>query len=193
MGQKIHPRASASATSTTGSRTGSTKGFADYLNEDLVIRSHIEEALARRAVRDHDREGVRRDRGRHLHGRPGIVIGKSGSEVDALRRAPQAHGQARQGEHQGDQATRARRQARRAVDRRAASEPSRLPTRDEARAHLGDALRSKGSEGPGLRPARRRRDGADRGVLRRAGPLHTLRLTSTTGSPRRGRPPAESA
>ena len=115
--------------------------------------------------------------------RPGIVIGKSGTEVDALRkRAPQAHRQAGQGQHQGDQAPRARRQAGRPVDRRAAAEPGRLPPRDEARPDLRDALRRQGREGPGLRPPRRRRDGAHRGLFRRpraaahAARRHRLRL-----------------
>ena len=185
MGQKIHPE---------GFRVGyihdwksnwfNERDFADYLNEDLVIRSHIEDKLSHAGLSEITIvKGSGEIEVDISTARPGIVIGKSGSEVDALRRElHKLTGQARQGQHQGDQATRARRQARRPVDRRAAPEPRRLPTRDEARAHLGDALRRKGSEGPGLRPARRRRDGADRGVLRRPRPAphparrHRLRV-----------------
>ena len=115
--------------------------------------------------------------------RPGIVIGKSGSEVDALRKELHKHDrQGRQGQHPRDQAPGARREARRPVDRRAAAEPRRLPARDEARAHQRHALRRQGREDPGLRPPRRGRDGAHRGLLRRpraaahAPRRHRLRL-----------------
>src|SRR6476661_8122850 len=76
MGQKIHPG---------GFRVGyiqdwksnwfEEKDFSDVLNEDLKIRDHIENKLAH--------GGLAVD----IHtARPGIVIGKSGSEVDALRK-----------------------------------------------------------------------------------------------------------
>jgi small subunit ribosomal protein S3 len=87
MGQKIHPG---------GFRVGyiqdwksnwfDEKDFADVLNEDLEIREHIEGKLAHAGLSDITIE-------RHgeiavdIHtARPGIVIGKSGSEVDALRK-----------------------------------------------------------------------------------------------------------
>ena len=73
--------------------------------------------------------------------RPGIVIGKSGVEVDALRKEVHAlTTEERPHQHQRDQAPRARREARRAVDRRAAAEPRLVPPRDEALARLGDPL-----------------------------------------------------
>ena len=87
MGQKIHPG---------GFRVGyiqdwksnwfDEKDFADILNEDLKIREHIEGKLAHAGLSNITIE-------RHgeiavdIHtARPGIVIGKSGSEVDALRK-----------------------------------------------------------------------------------------------------------
>ena len=87
MGQKIHPG---------GFRVGyiqdwksnwfEEKDFADVLNEDLEIREHIENKLAHAGLSNITIE-------RHgeiavdIHtARPGIVIGKSGSEVDALRK-----------------------------------------------------------------------------------------------------------
>jgi len=87
MGQKIHPG---------GFRVGyiqdwksnwfEEKDFSDILNEDLKIREHIENKLAHAGLSDITIE-------RHgeiavdIHtARPGIVIGKSGSEVDALRK-----------------------------------------------------------------------------------------------------------
>ena len=88
MGQKIHPG---------GFRVGyihpwksnwfDEKGFADVLAEDRSIRSHIEGKLAHAGLSDIE---IRKQRGEvtvDIHtARPGIVIGKSGSEVDALRK-----------------------------------------------------------------------------------------------------------
>ena len=87
MGQKIHP---------TGFRVGyihdwksnwfDEKNFADVLSEDLAIRDHIVGKLSHAGLSDItiERRGeVTVD----IHtARPGIVIGKSGSEVDALRK-----------------------------------------------------------------------------------------------------------
>ena len=185
MGQKINP---------TGFRVGyihdwksnwfNEREFSDYLMEDIKIREHIENKLSHAGLSaDHDREGLGRDRGRHLH-RPARDRDRQVRQRGRrpAQGAPQDHRPPGQGEHQGDQAARARRQARRPVDRRAAPEPRRLPPRDEARAHLRDALRRKGRQGAGLRAPRRRRDGAHRGLLRRpraaahAARRHRLRL-----------------
>ena len=87
MGQKIHPE---------GFRVGyihdwksnwfEEKNFADVLSEDLAIRDHIVGKLSHAGLSDItiERRGeVTVD----IHtARPGIVIGKSGSEVDALRK-----------------------------------------------------------------------------------------------------------
>src|SRR5947207_14521961 len=87
MGQKSHPE---------GFRVGyihdwkahwfNDRDFADLLLEDIKIREHIEGKLAHAGLSDItiERRGeVTVD----IHtARPGIVIGKSGSEVDALRR-----------------------------------------------------------------------------------------------------------
>jgi small subunit ribosomal protein S3 len=88
MGQKIHPG---------GFRVGyihdwksnwfDEKGFADVLQEDLRIREHIEEKLAHAGLSSITIER-RGEVAVDIHtARPGIVIGKSGSEVDALRKA----------------------------------------------------------------------------------------------------------
>ncbi len=87
MGQKIHPG---------GFRVGyiqdwksnwfDEKGFADVLEEDLGIRAHIEGKLAHAGLSDITIER-RGEVSVDIHtARPGIVIGKSGSEVDALRK-----------------------------------------------------------------------------------------------------------
>ena len=168
MGQKIHPG---------GFRVGyiqdwksnwfDEKGFADVLEEDLKIRTHIEGKLAHAGLSSITIER-RGEVSVDIHtARPGIVIGKSGSEVDALRK--ELH------KLTGKPVKVNIREVKRPeptpngrpVDRRAAAEPGRLPPRDEARADLRHALRRQGREGPGLRAPRRRRDGAHRGLLRR--------------------------
>ena len=89
MGQKVHPG---------GMRVGvihdwksnwwtGTKEFADYLIEDVKIREHIYGKLAHAGLSDilikKDKQRITID---IYTARPGIVIGKSGVEVDALRR-----------------------------------------------------------------------------------------------------------
>jgi small subunit ribosomal protein S3 len=63
------------------------KHFSDYLIEDIQIRNHITNKLAHAGLSDIT---IRKDAAEvevNIHtARPGIVIGKSGSEVDALRR-----------------------------------------------------------------------------------------------------------
>jgi len=88
VGQKIHPE---------GFRVGyiqdwkstwfNEKEFSNYLLEDIAIRDHIEGKLAHAGLSDIT---IRKDANEvevNIHtARPGIVIGKSGSEVDALRK-----------------------------------------------------------------------------------------------------------
>jgi small subunit ribosomal protein S3 len=65
----------------------SEKNFSDFLIEDVRIRDHITNKLAHAGLSDIT---IRKDAAEvevNIHtARPGIVIGKSGSEVDALRR-----------------------------------------------------------------------------------------------------------
>ena len=88
MGQKVHPE---------GFRVGyihdwksnwfNQREFADYLLEDLNIRDHIETRLSHAGLSDITIVKQRGEITVDIHtARPGIVIGKSGSEVDALRR-----------------------------------------------------------------------------------------------------------
>ena len=88
MGQKIHPE---------GFRVGyihdwkstwfNEREFSDYLLEDVAIREHIENKLAHAGLSDITIVKQRGEVTVDIHtARPGIVIGKSGSEVDALRR-----------------------------------------------------------------------------------------------------------
>jgi small subunit ribosomal protein S3 len=88
MGQKIHP---------TGFRVGyihdwkstwfNKREYSDYLLEDMAIRDHIEGKLAHAGLSGIEITKQRGEIEIDIHtARPGIVIGKSGSEVDALRR-----------------------------------------------------------------------------------------------------------
>jgi small subunit ribosomal protein S3 len=64
-----------------------SRNFAEYLAEDVRIREYITEKLSHAGLSEIT---IRKDSGElevNIHtARPGIVIGKSGSEVDALRR-----------------------------------------------------------------------------------------------------------
>ena len=88
MGQKVHPE---------GMRLGiihdwkahwyTEKHYADFLREDLAIRKHIRRKMGHAGLSD---IVIRKDTNKIIidiwTARPGIVIGKSGAEVDALRR-----------------------------------------------------------------------------------------------------------
>ena len=127
MGQKVHPgglRVGVIHDWKSNWYTGK-KEFADYILEDVRIREHITGKLSHAGLSD---ILIRKDKQRITvdiyTARPGIVIGKSGVEVDALRKELHAiTGKTRPHQHQRDQAPRARRAARRPVDRRAAAEP----------------------------------------------------------------------
>jgi small subunit ribosomal protein S3 len=88
MGQKVHPE---------GLRVGyihdwksnwfNEKHFSDYLHEDTLIRNHIVGRLSHAGLSDITIRKNATEVEVNIHtARPGIVIGKSGSEVDQLRR-----------------------------------------------------------------------------------------------------------
>ena len=88
MGQKVHPEAMrVGYIHDWKSNWFSERHFADYLAEDVRIREHITNKLAHAGLSSIT---IRKDTNElevNIHtARPGIVIGKSGSEVDALRR-----------------------------------------------------------------------------------------------------------
>ena len=88
MGQKIHPEILRVGYIHNWSSTWfNERHFADYLLEDVKIREHIEGKLSHAGL---SAITIRKDANEvevNIHtARPGIVIGKSGSEVDALRR-----------------------------------------------------------------------------------------------------------
>ena len=89
MGQKVNP---------TGLRIGVIKdwqsrwyadeNYADLLHEDIKIREYLEKRLETAAVSSIEIERAANRINITIHtGKPGMVIGKGGSEVEALRNA----------------------------------------------------------------------------------------------------------
>jgi small subunit ribosomal protein S3 len=88
MGQKVHPEAMrVGYIHDWKSNWFNERNFAEYLAEDVRIREHIVAKLSHAGLSDIT---IRKDANElevNIHtARPGIVIGKSGTEVDALRR-----------------------------------------------------------------------------------------------------------
>lgn len=89
MGNKINP---------TGLRVGvirdwesrwyADKEYADLLHEDIKIREYLEQRLSMAAVSSIEIERAAKRVNITIHtGKPGMVIGKGGSEVEALRKS----------------------------------------------------------------------------------------------------------
>lgn len=89
MGQKVNP---------TGLRIGvikdweskwyAGKDYADLLHEDIKIREYLENRLSTAAVSSIEIERAANRVNVTIHtGKPGMVIGKGGSEVEALRKS----------------------------------------------------------------------------------------------------------
>ncbi|MCM3744818.1 30S ribosomal protein S3 [Sporosarcina luteola] len=89
MGQKVHPN---------GLRVGiirdwdskwyAEKDYANLLHEDLKIREYIEKRLVEAAVSKVEIERAAKRVNITIHtAKPGMVIGKGGSEVEALRKS----------------------------------------------------------------------------------------------------------
>lgn len=89
MGQKINP---------TGLRIGvikdwdarwyAEKDYADKLHEDIAIREYIQSTLSDASVSQIEIERAANKVNVNIHtAKPGMVIGKGGSEVDALRKS----------------------------------------------------------------------------------------------------------
>ena len=88
MGQKVHPESMRVGYIHDWKSTWfSEKEFSDYLLEDIGIRQHIDNKLAHAGLSDITIRKNKSEVEVNIHtARPGIVIGKSGSEVDALRK-----------------------------------------------------------------------------------------------------------
>ncbi len=88
MGQKVHPESiRVGYIHDWKSNWFNEKNFADYLHEDTRIREHIVRRLSHAGLSDITIRKSANEVEVNIHtARPGIVIGKSGSEVDQLRR-----------------------------------------------------------------------------------------------------------
>jgi small subunit ribosomal protein S3 len=88
MGQKVHPESiRVGYIHDWKSNWFSERHFADYLAEDIRIRKHIVDRLAHAGLSEITIRKNANELEVNIHtARPGIVIGKSGAEVDALRR-----------------------------------------------------------------------------------------------------------
>jgi len=87
MGQKVHPRGlRIGIIENWRSRWFTSKGFDKILHEDIELRKFLEKKLERAAISrvEIERAGDRVKVDIHT-ARPGIVIGKRGSEVEILR------------------------------------------------------------------------------------------------------------
>lgn len=87
MGQKVHPYSfRLGITTDWKSKWFSTKEYVDFVNEDWRIREYLRNELTRGAV---SRVDIERTRDRlivDIHtARPGVVIGRKGSEAERLR------------------------------------------------------------------------------------------------------------
>jgi small subunit ribosomal protein S3 len=89
MGQKTHPYSFRLGISTDWkSRWFSTKEYVDFVNEDWKIRDYLRSELVRGAVSRIDIERTRDRLIVDIHtARPGVVIGRKGSEAERLRGA----------------------------------------------------------------------------------------------------------
>ena len=94
MGQKVHPEGFRLGVKRKGERVEhksswySDRDFADLLGEDLKIRAHIEKRLRRAGIANITirKAAEQGEIAVDIYtARPGIVIGKGGSEVDSLR------------------------------------------------------------------------------------------------------------
>ena len=89
MGRKVHPEAFRVGYIHDWKATWfNEREFSDYLLEDIHIREHIQNRLAHAGLSDITIKKNTSEVEVNINtARPGIVIGKSGTEVDALRRA----------------------------------------------------------------------------------------------------------
>ena len=92
MGQKVHPIGFRLGTTRTwGSRWFAKKGYANLLHEDAKIRRHIKETLYHAGISRIELERSANRAQITIHtARPGIIIGRKGSEVEKLKNELQA-------------------------------------------------------------------------------------------------------
>ena len=87
MGQKVHPYGfRLGYTKTWLSRWYAEKDYADLLHEDLALRDLLKQRLSHGGISKVEIERAANKLRIHIHtSRPGIIIGRKGSEVDKLK------------------------------------------------------------------------------------------------------------
>ena len=186
MGQKVHPESMrVGYIHDWQSNWFNERNFAEYLAEDVKIREHIvAQAGARRPVGHHDPQGRQRGRGQHPHRAPR----HRDRQVRQPRSTPCASDLHRMTRKQIKvnilEIKRPELDAKLVAQSIAEQLQNRVAFRRAMKRALDQrhALGRQGRQGPGVRPPRRRGDGAHRGLLRRARPAahdarrHRLRL-----------------
>ncbi len=88
MGQKTHPIGNRlGIVKTWNSRWYAKKAYSDFLHEDLAIRKFLKERLFHAGVPNIEIERAGQNMRVIIHtARPGIIIGKKGTEVEKLRK-----------------------------------------------------------------------------------------------------------
>ena len=87
MGQKVHPKGfRLGVIETWESRWFAKRGYAELLHEDLRLREHLKKQLFHAGVAQIEIERFANKLKVNIHtARPGIVIGKKGTEIDRLK------------------------------------------------------------------------------------------------------------
>lgn len=87
MGQKVHPYGFRLGVNRTWkSRWFAKKNYGDLLNEDLVIKEHLKKRFFRAGIADIEIERAANKLTVFIHtSRPGIIIGRKGSEIEKLK------------------------------------------------------------------------------------------------------------
>ena len=172
MGQKTNPIGfRLGVTRDHRSKWYANRDFPALLREDELLRKYLHARLGHAAISDLT---IERKPGKvvvTVHtGRPGVVIGKKGAEVDKLRdELAQLTGKEVGINVEEIKQPGARLAARRGQHRAPARAAHLVPPRDEARGAERDAHGRAGDQDQGRRPARRRGDRARRGLSRGAG------------------------
>ena len=197
MGQKVHPESiRVGYIHDWKSNWFNESNFADYLHEDTKIREHIVGRLSHAGLSDITIRKNATEVEVNIHtARPGIVIGKSGSEVDQLRRDLHRITN-KQVKVNILEIKRPELDARLVAQSIAEQLQNRVAFRRAMKRALTSAMRS-GAKGVKVQVSGRlgrRRDGAHRGLLRRSRARCTrCAPTSTTASTRPARRSAGSA
>ncbi|MCB0220544.1 MAG: 30S ribosomal protein S3 [Chrysiogenetes bacterium] len=88
MGQKVHPNGfRLGVIRTWQSRWFSEKQYSQFLHEDLAIRKHIKKKLYPAGISRIEIERAAKKAKINIHAaRPGLIIGKRGSDVESLKK-----------------------------------------------------------------------------------------------------------